>query len=206
MAYTDFDLRTAIQRFGLTVEEDTDLFADVMPIEPSEFLRVWSSDLARIALRVNSEKARSEFIIAPILVEAQRRSGTDVQVLPGITFAVDPAQGLTGSCDYLLARSREAYFVSAPILAVVEAKREDVVGGLGQCTAEMVAIQIFNEREGKPLPAVHGCVTSGSIWRFLRLMGKMLYIDRPEYYLRDEAKIIGILVSIARGCGVAGAA
>jgi hypothetical protein len=63
----------------------------------------------------------------------------------------------------------------------------------------MVAIQIFNEREGKPLPAVHGCVTSGSVWRFLRLEGKRLFIDLPEYYLRDAAKILGILVSIARG-------
>ena len=89
--------------------------------------------------------------------------------------------------------------VSAPILAVVEAKREDLVGGLGQCAAEMVAIQIFTEREGKPLPAVHGCVTSGSIWRFLRLVEKMLYIDLPEYYLRVEAKILGILVHITRG-------
>jgi len=46
---------------------------------------------------------------------------------------------------------------------------------------------------------VFGCVTSGSVWRFLKLEGTTLYIDRPEYYLRDAAKILGILVSIARG-------
>src|SRR5262245_49396175 len=132
MAYSDFDLETAVQRFGLSVDEDTDLFADVMPIEPSEFLQVWLIEFARTALRVNSEKARSEFIIAPMLAEAQRRSGTTVKVLPGVTFAVDPAQGLCGFCDYLLAQSKEAYFVRAPVLAVVEAKREDLVTGLGQ--------------------------------------------------------------------------
>src|SRR5205823_10573856 len=109
-------------------------------------------------------------------------------------------RGLTGYCDYLITRSSERYFVEAPVVAVVEAKREDLIGGLGQCVAEMVAIQIYNERDGKPLPAVYGCVTSGSNWRFLRLVGKTLNIDLPEYLLRDLTKILGILVSIARGC------
>ncbi len=64
-------------------------------------------------------------------------------------FRVDQAQGLTGFCDYLIARSAKIYYVEAPVVAVVEAKREDIVGGLGQCAAEMVAIQIFNERGGE---------------------------------------------------------
>ena len=47
--------------------------------------------------------------------------------------------------------------MEAPIVAVVEAKKEDLIAGLGQCVAEMVAIQMFNEREGTPMPAVYGC-------------------------------------------------
>ena len=50
------------------------------------------------------------------------------------------------------------------------------------CRAEMVAIRLFNDREGTPLPAVFGCVTSGSIWRFLKLEKSTLFIDLPEYY------------------------
>jgi hypothetical protein len=80
----------------------------------------------------------------------------------------------------------------------VEAKKEDLVAGLGQCAAEMVAIRLFNEREGTPVPAVFGCVTSGSNWRFLKLESARLSIDRPEYYLRDAAKILGILVGMMR--------
>jgi hypothetical protein len=106
---------------------------------------------------------------------------------------------LVGFCDFLIARSPEIYYVQGPILAVVEAKKEDLVAGLGQCVAEMVAIRLFNEREGTPVAAVFGCVTSGSNWRFLKLEGSTLFIDRPEYYPRDAAKILGILVSIARG-------
>jgi hypothetical protein len=33
----------------------------------------------------------------------------------------------------------------------------------------------------------------------LKLQGATLFIDRQEYYLRDLAKILGILVDIARG-------
>jgi hypothetical protein len=199
MAYAEFDLKKAVETFGLSEDDKTDIFESIAPLEPSDFLRVWLDGFAAVAVGVNSEKARSEFIIAPMLAEMKIRSGDRVNVLPGVTFGVDSAQGLTGFCDYLIAQSQMVYYVKAPILAVVEAKKEDMVGGLGPCAAEMVAIQIFNEREGKSLPAVHGCVTSGSLWRFLRLTGKSLNIDRPEYSLRDAAKILGILVTIARG-------
>jgi hypothetical protein len=199
MAFSDFDLKTAVQVFALTEVRDKDLFADTQPIEPSEFLRIWLDKFAPVALGVNSEKARSEFIIAPMLAEAKLQVGESVNVLPGVTFEVDKEQGLAGFCDFLVARSQEIYYVQGPVLAVVEAKREDLVAGLGQCTAEMVAIRLFNERERTPLPAVFGCVTSGNIWRFLKLQESRLYVDRSEFYLRDASKILGILVSIARG-------
>jgi hypothetical protein len=199
MAYGDFDLKTAVHTFGLTEEDSTDLFAAVEALPPSDYLSSWLQEFAPVALGINSEMARREFIISPILADAKRRAGTGVNVLPGVTFDVDKERGLTGFCDYLIARSPNYYYVQAPVLAVVEAKREDLVAGLGQCAAEMVAIQLFNEQEGTPVPAVFGCVTSGSIWRFLKLEGKALTIDQPEYYLRDVAKVLGILVTIARG-------
>ena len=39
MAYSDFDLRTARERFGLTLEEGQDLFADVPEMAASAPLR-----------------------------------------------------------------------------------------------------------------------------------------------------------------------
>src|SRR5204863_1338801 len=124
------------------------------------------------------------FIIAPMLAETKLRAGGSVNVLPGVTFEVDKGQGLTGFCDFLIARSPEIYYLQGPRVAVVEAKKEDLVAGLGQCVAEMVAIRLFNEREGTPLPAVFGCITSGSSWRFLKLEESKLVIDKSEYYLR----------------------
>jgi hypothetical protein len=89
MAFSDFDLKTAVQRFALTEGRDTDLFAGVEPLQPSEFLRIWLETFAPVAMGVNSEKARSEFIIVPMLAETKLRAGDSVNVLPGVTFEVD---------------------------------------------------------------------------------------------------------------------
>ncbi len=199
MAYVDFDLRKAVETFGLIETDQVNLFADVEPLEPSEIVRVILEEVAPVALGINTEQARREYIISPILVEARRRSKVPINVFPGVLFKVDEPRGLTGYCDYIIARSSKIFYVESPIVAVVEAKKEDLVAGLGQCVAEMVAIQLFNEKYERPLPAVYGSVTSGSNWRFLKLEGRSLSIDRPEYVLLDIGKILGILVSFVRG-------
>ena len=199
MAYSDFDLKTAVRTFELIENRDVDLFAAVEPVEPNPYLVDWLAEFGPVALGINTEMARSSYIITPILSESIRRAGPPAKVLPGVGFDVDRAQGLTGFCDYLISRSDEIYYVQSPIIAVVEAKKEDLIAGLGQCAAEMVAIRLFNDREQSAVPIVYGCVTSGSNWRFLRLEGQVLSIDRPEYHLRDVAKILGILVSVIRG-------
>jgi hypothetical protein len=201
MSFSDFDLRRALETFGLEEDRDSDLFTAVEPLVPSSFVRVWLDEFAPVALGVNSEKARSEFIIAPVLAEVRRRSVGPTNVLPGVTLDVDRERGLSGFCDFVITRSAEYYFLRGPLIAVVEAKREDLIGGLGQCVAAMVAIRAFNEQDGTAVPAVYGCVTSGSIWRFLRLAGTRLSIDRQEYYLHDVGKVIGIFVHLI-GTGV----
>lgn len=46
---------------------------------------------------------------------------------------------------------------------------------------------------------IHGCVTTGTDWQFLRLANKDLIIDTDQYYLTAVDKIIGIFVSIMKG-------
>jgi len=197
MAYSDFDLRTARERFGLILHEDMDLFAPIHAVEVRERLREVLEEWGPAALAMNTEKARSEMIIAPILMEIVRLTGHRVSLFSGITFDVDRSRGLSGVCDFLLAKSPERFFLTHPVVAVVEAKKEDIPGGLGQCVAAMVAAQAFNEREGGSATPVHGTVTTGSNWRFLKLEGNVVFIDRPEYYLHQVGKILGILLSIA---------
>jgi ABC-type uncharacterized transport system substrate-binding protein len=69
------------------------------------------------------------------------------------------------------------------------------MAGLGQCVAEIVAAQIFNERDGNQIPIIYGAVTSGTNGKFLKLGGKVVEIDLSDYYLRDVNKILGILAS-----------
>jgi hypothetical protein len=42
-------------------------------------------------------------------------------------------------------------------------------------------------------------VTSGNNWRFLKLEGSTLAIDRSDYHTNKVAKILGIIVSMIRG-------
>jgi hypothetical protein len=77
---------------------------------------------------------------------------------------------------------------------IVEAKNENIKGGLGQCVAEMIAAQLFNEREGNAIDTIYGAVTTGEIWKFLKLVGAVASIDLSDYYIvRDVPKILGIL-------------
>jgi hypothetical protein len=197
MAYSDFDLRSARERLGLTLREDSNLFSETPEVEVAIRLRELLDEWSPIALAINTEKARSEMIIAPILMEAVRLSTHRFNIFSGITFDVDKERGLSGVCDWLLARSPERFFLSHPVVAVVEAKREDIPSGLGQCVAAMVGARVFNERAGLSAAPLYGAVTTGSNWRFVKLEGDLVLIDRLEYYLHQVGKILGILVTVA---------
>ena len=146
-----------------------------------------------LALASNTEKARSELLIVPILLELRRQFSQKLSVFSGVSFTVDSSQGLNGNCDFLITYSTELLLITAPIITLVEAKKEDLNGGLGQCIAEMIAAQRFNAAEGTPIEIIYGTVTSGTVWKFLCLEDDRVFIDLTEYYLRDIDKILGIL-------------
>ncbi|MGK7871870.1 MAG: hypothetical protein AB4426_00655 [Xenococcaceae cyanobacterium] len=196
MAYSDFTLEKAQKDFDLTISENIELFTDVANLEPSPLLTEFLQENAPLALQINTEKARSEMIIAPLLLDLRKRLKHRFSLFSGVDFNVDSEKGLNGICDFLISSSTEQLFIKYPVLTLVEAKKENIIAGLGQCVAEMVAAQIFNEREGSDISVILGTVTSGNIWKFLQLEGKEIRIDLSEYYLRDVPKILGILASI----------
>ena len=79
----------------------------------------------------SARKARSEFIVAPILLAVRELSGGRVAILSGPRLDVDPARRLSGECDFLLSLSDPLPRLRAPLLAVLEAKRNDIEAGLG---------------------------------------------------------------------------
>ena len=195
MSYSDFTLAKVKKYFNLTTVENLDIYSNVAELECSPLLREILRYNLPLALGSNSEKARSEMIIAPILVDLRRQLKEQVNLFSGIEFDVDKEQGLNGFCDFIISKSPEQLFINAPVITLVEAKREDIMAGLGQCVAEMVAAQIFNEREGNEIPVIYGAVTSGTNWKFLRLEEQVIEIDLSEYYLSVVNKILGILAS-----------
>ena len=194
MAYSDFDLKKVRNDFGLRIDEQPDLFADVTPVQPGATLVNTLAETAHLAIAINTEKARSELLITPVLLDIWRQAQSQISLFSGTEFTVDEARGLTGYCDYILSRSKEQLTVNAPVVMIVEAKNENIKGGLGQCVAEMIAAQIFNEREGNAIEVIYGAVTTGEIWKFLKLVGPVASIDLSDYYIvRDVPKILGIL-------------
>ena len=83
--------------------------------------------------------------------------------------------------------------VKAPVIAIVEAKKENINSGLGQCIAEMLAAKIFNEREGNEITTIYGAVTTGDRWKFLKLQGQAVFVETTETLLTNLGKILGIL-------------
>src|SRR5437870_7917851 len=169
MAYNDFTLDMLKQQFDLRTDEQSDYFAQVAPVAISEWLRDYLSQYVPLALAVGTEKARSELLITPVLVETHRQLHYGFSLFSGVEFNVDMARGLRGVCDYLLSLSPEQLTVEAPVVAVVEAKNENIKQGINQCVAEMVAAQVFNRAKKNPIETVFGAVTTGTAWLFLRL-------------------------------------
>lgn len=195
MAYSDFKLSELIKTFGLTLSEAVDLFADVEEVECSDNLAFNLKDSIPLAVAIGTEKARSEMIIVPILLEMKRRLNHQISLFSGTDFNVDFEQGLNGICDFIISLSPEQLFISAPVITLVEAKNDNIKSGLGQCVAEMIAAQLFNEREGNEIQPIYGVVTTGELWKFLKLEGKLVSIDLSNYPVVNVNKILGILMN-----------
>jgi hypothetical protein len=194
MAYSDFTFSKVKEAFQLMVDEKTNLFANTPEVQPSQVLTTLLNENLSFAIAVGTEKARSEFIIAQVLGEVRRQLNYKISLFSGSEFNVDRDRGLIGFCDFLLSSSGEQIEITEPVVIIVEAKREDLIGGLGQCIAEMVAAQIFNEQRHNEIPCIYGVVTSGTNWRFLQLEGNLVRIDAIEYYINAVDKILGILL------------
>ncbi|MCB1777791.1 MAG: hypothetical protein KDI50_10175 [Candidatus Competibacteraceae bacterium] len=195
MSYSNFkNLQIIKQKFDVGIKSADSLFTDVEDINPSLLLTQLLQENVPLALNINTEKARSEFIIAPVLMEVRRLFKQQVSLFSGTDFSVDETLDLNGYCDFILSASPDQVFIEAPVVCVVEAKNENIKAGYPQCIAEMVAARTFNEQQRRPLRSILGVVTTGSNWRFLRLEDRVVWVDFDEYLISRIARILGIFV------------
>jgi hypothetical protein len=198
MAYNKFTMAQLRKEYHLVITSQSALFADVPTAVISDWLRQTLAKQTDTALRSGSEKARSEYLIAPILLEGYEQARERANLFSGVEFDVDEPRGLAGFCDFLFTLAPRTIEILAPVVSVVEAKKEDIPKGIPQCLAELVAAQIFNAAEERNIDTLYGIVTTGTDWKFLRLQGTAATIDSDLYYLDNVEKIVGIILSMLR--------
>jgi hypothetical protein len=196
MAFRDFSFPQVERELGLHLL-DADLFSSTPPYPVREAITEVVREGVELALANSTEKAKSEFIIAPVLLELRRLEKGKIALFSGLEWEVDSARGLNGYCDFILTRGGSEHILRAPFVAVVEAKNDLIRTGLGQCIAAMYAARISNEKTGERSGPVHGVVSTGAAWKFLRMDGDDVRLDRQEYFIDNLPKIMGILKAIA---------
>ena len=197
MAYSDWTLETVKKAFHLEAVNTAGIFSDIEPVDPSAHLTTTLARNVPLAFAMGTEKAKSELIVSAVLVELWEHFNRSISFFSGIDFNVDSENGLTGVCDFLVSLSPAQFHLEAPVITLVEAKRDNLTSGLGQCVAEMIAAQCFNAERGNDISCVYGALTSGIEWVFLKLEGKKLQLDMAAYTIERCDKILGILAGMA---------
>ncbi len=196
MSYSEWTLESVLPAFQLEAVDTVGLFSEIEVVDPTAHLVTALARKAPLAATIGTEKAKSEMIVADVLVELLEHFDRSISLFSGIDFNVDAENGLTGVCDFLVSLSPRQSLLEAPVIIVVEAKKDDLLIGLGQCVAEMLAAQRFNAEKGNDIQCVYGATTSGTDWKFLKLEGSRLNIDMVIYTIERCDRILGILSSM----------
>ncbi|QTA90389.1 hypothetical protein [Desulfonema magnum] len=196
MSYGEFTLKEIKSKFGIRIKGEDSLFSEVQKSNLSDFLSEALETGVPLARGIGTDKARSEFIIAPVLAEVRKMLKNKISLFSGINFNVNQRRGLSGLCDFILTPCEQQLELTMPVLTVVAAKNENINAGIPQCMAEMIGSRIFNAREGNGIKYVFGCVTTGTVWKFLKYNKGTIFVDIDDYYIREVNKILGIFLEI----------
>jgi hypothetical protein len=201
MAYSQFTLQDVQQRFGLQLESVDEIVTNIQTHPPSDFLKTAMQKNVSIAIKIATEKARSEYILAPIILELKEIKNNTISFFSGTEFRVDVGKGLTGRCDFIISQDKEQNFLKAPVMTIIEAKKGDLsdTHTVGQCVAEMVASQIFNKKNERNIPIIYGAVTTGNLWKFMRLEENTVFIENKERAFdlnKNIDELLGILLKM----------
>lgn len=140
-------------------------------------------------ITLDSEMARREFLIAPVLIELVDYCQAKLKV----SYPLEIAPQLKGSLDYFLQAGNN--------LLVIGAKDENLERGFKQLAVELIALDqgIGIEAEQNLL---YGAVSIGKIWQFalLKRQEKQVKQDLNLYRVpNDLEELMKILVAILTG-------
>ena len=194
MSYSSFTNLDLKREFGVQQIFRNKLFPQIPHRVASDFLKTYLEQNLGFALAQGTEKARSEWIIAPILSELRQQANAKISIFSGINFDVEIEKGLSGFCDYLISRSPYQSALEVPVVIAVEAKRDDFERGITQCAAEMIAANIYNHRYEQNIERIYGCVTTGDFWRFMVFRENTVEVDTTSFEVSQNLEqILGLL-------------
>lgn len=196
MADDDPSLDALARRFGLDIREQASLYAHVAPVAVSERLRETLPQDVLLATAMRTEKARSELLTAPLLMEVRRQAPPPVSLFSGVGLESRLDDDTPDAPDFLFSLSPLQLIVEAPIVAVVESHQDHTEDALAPCLTKMLAARAFNARRGVALATMHGVLTTGLAWRFLRLTDGAVTLDEREYPIAQVTHIAGILLAM----------
>lgn len=198
MAYTDFNARQLTTNFNVKFKAEH-LFKSLDLIQPS----TWLTETLQKGRNAgfSSEKSRSERLVSPVLLELSECNRNEFTIYSGEILEADTEKGLNGvpitiGSDFLLSHSGIIEFVTAPIFCITEAKKQNIEKGIIQCAAQLIGVQVFNEKEGQPVKTIFGCSTTGAEWVFLKLSDNVISLDRNRFYITELPKLLGALQQI----------
>src|SRR2546421_12338864 len=123
MPFQQFAFPQVQHDLGLTLK-DADLFSAVAPFDVRKEFAAFLQDGVALAVANSTEKAKSEFIIAPVLLELRRSLGHSFSLFSGLEWDVDSERGLNGYCDFIITKGDSQYVLGTPFVAIAKAKND----------------------------------------------------------------------------------
>jgi hypothetical protein len=192
MAFSNYKNIAQVQKKFNIKQIEQPFITVVQTTIPPEFLQDFEFVYQNIDV-FTSEASRCETIIFPILKEVYKNYHEQLSLWIQKYIAYD--DDLNGAPDYLLATKSELgkKVLESPLLAVVEAKKNDFEQGWGQCLVELVAIQKLNNL---PKLTYYGIVSDGNVWQFGKLTDDLFVQDPASFTLDQLEEIFGALTFV----------
>jgi hypothetical protein len=188
--FSGFSKEEAFKLLGL--KDLTPWRIEANPIGPSEFFQMHLQRLQRNFDLEGYEESK-KLLIDAICDEAIDPL-THLKIWKGAKLESDVA---TGFVDYLVAERQR--YLSAPMLCIIEAKKDDFEQGLAQCLVEMYACQWNNRKINRSLDVL-GIISNGSSWRFYRLIESGEVFESAAYSIGDMELLLGRLRFVFQIC------
>ncbi len=196
MSYKSFNLSELELRFGIRQEVSSFLTTPLPSIRPSNQLLLELKESKELPVPLNTEKAKSEAIVFPILKELMRRNKDNCTLFSGYNLNADASKGLNGECDYIMSRATKILELKAPIFCLTEAKKDNIDEGVGRCAAQMLGARIFNHKSNQSIETIYGCITNTEQWLFLKLEDETIFIEPNRLTFNQLPEILGVFQQI----------